>query len=824
MKVARAALYAATAMLVASPALAQDAASADAAPTATPPADATHDAAAEQFALFETYCIECHNFEEWAGGVAFDTMTADDIGVEAAVFEQAVRKLRGNLMPPPGNAQPDAAEVRSFISWMEGELDAHAAEHNAGYVPIHRLNRTEYAQAVKGLLGVEIDADTILPTEIEVEGFDNIAHALGTSPAFLDQYLGAARQAARMAVGDPTGKMTQVTYRDVGNQYAHLAGAPLGTRGGITETHNFPADGEYRFTLLDVDAGLYPRAFELETTLYMLVDGVEVFSTELGGPDDLELIDRGGADARAVIQDRVANIPVNLTAGVHEIAFTFLDRSRPLSDDSNSGGGGGGFGGGLRAPRLIDGFTIEGPFNSTGVSQTASREKIFVCMPETAADERPCAEDIARNLATRAFRRPATQADVDAVMPFYEASRGNGGNFDTGVEQIVTAILASPDFLYRTVTPPEDVDAPVFALDDLELASRLSFFLWSQNPDEQLIEIAAGDELSDPETMQAQVERMLQDPRAEALVRNFALQWLNLDELDSVDPDPARYPGFNDDMRENFATEIEMFLASILLEDRSVLDLMTADHTFVNEALARHYDIEGVYGPQFRRVTLENEARHGLLGKGAFQLRTSYGDRTSPVLRGAWVLEKLMGTPPTPPPPGVETDLTQNDGETPLTIRARLEQHRADASCNSCHGVIDPIGLALENFDVTGQWRDVDRFAGQPIDASTVLPNGVPVTGVIDLRNEMMKQPDRFAQAVTEKLMMYALGREVEAHDMPEVREILRDAKADDYRFSSLVMGVVNSDAFRMQARPEETAEAAEETQEAALNTSAAAQ
>jgi hypothetical protein len=497
-----------------------------------------------------------------------------------------------------------------------------------------------------------------------------------------------------------------------------------------------------------------------------------------------------------------------VNAGVHEVIVTFIERSRAATDEPIFGFtpyGGFSFRGQMRVPRVIGGIQVVGPFEPTGLSRTASREKIFVCEPESADEERACAERITANLARRAFRRPVGEDDIDRLMPFYEAARSGPGGFDAGIEQMVTAVLASPDFLYRAIAPPQDLgDGQLHALDDLELASRLSFFLWSQGPDDELLELAAAAKLRDPDVIDVQVERMLADPRAATLVTSFALKWLNLDELESVDPDDRLFPEFSDELREDFAAEIELFLSSILLEDENVQGLLTADHTYLNERLARHYGITPVRGPQFRRVTLENEARWGLLGKGAMLLRTSYGDRTSPVLRGAWVLEKLMGTPPTPPPPNVETDLSTPAGERPKTVRARLEQHRVDQSCNACHGVIDPYGLALENFTVTGQWREFDTDAGAPIDARTVLSSGVAVSGPVELRRALLSRPDQFVQALTQKLMMYALGRELEYHDMPQVRAIVRRAARSDYRFSAIVSGIVGSDAFRMQAQPHE--------------------
>jgi hypothetical protein len=763
--------------------------------------------------MLQGYCVECHSAAEYAGNVSFEGLTPESIHAKPEVFEAAVRKLRGRLMPPPGNPQPDQTRIDSFVSWLETAIDEGSREQRAGYVPIQRLNRTEYAASVKDLLGVDIDAAQFLPMEIEVDGFDNIAAALSVSPAFLEQYVSVARTAARLAVGQTQPKVASAYYPPPGgDQDDYVDGLPLGTRGGTRFEHNFPADGEYRLNVTDLDVGLYPRSLESEHTLVVLLDRTEVFRAKLGGEEDLALVDVGGAPARAQLMERFSNIPVHVTAGVHEIIVTFIERSRAATEDMIYGFtpyGGFSFTGKMRVPRVIGGIEVEGPFAPTGVSRTASRQKIFVCTPETAAEERPCAERIAANLAQRAFRRPVSREDIDLLMPFYDAGRSTAGGFDAGVEHLVTAVLASPDFLYRAVAPPEDAQPGVaFPLTDLELASRLSFFLWSQGPDEELLTVAASGELGETDVLERQVRRMLADPRAQALVTGFALRWLNLDELQAVEPDDRLFPGFTDELRADFAAEIELFLRSVLLEDDAdVRTLLTADHTFLNERLARHYGIDSVRGPQFRRVTLADEHRKGLLGKGAVLLRTSYGDRTSPVLRGAWVLEKLMGTPPAPPPPNVETDLSTPAGEKPKTIRARLEQHRESPSCNGCHGVIDPYGLALENFTVTAQWREFDEAAGAPIDASTALPGGMRIEGPVELRAALLRRPDQFVQALTQKLMMYALGRELEAHDMPQVRRVVRSAAKNDYRFSAIVAEIVNSDAFRLQSLPQDSTE-----------------
>jgi hypothetical protein len=761
----------------------------------------------EQWAALKSYCVDCHSGAEAAGNVVLEGVAAAEIPESAELFEHVIRKLRGHLMPPPGNPQPDRALVDSFVAWAESSIDRESNAPVAGHVPAQRLNRTEFAASVKDLLGVEIDAKEFLPTEIEVDGFENIAAALSVSPAFLEQYLSVARTVARLAVGEPVPKLSNVYFPPPADrdQDEYVDGLPLGTRGGMSFTHNFPADGEYRFNITDLDVGLYPRALETEHTLVMLVDRNEVFRAKLGGEADLALVDKGGAPARAELMQRFADIPVNVTAGVHEVVITFIERARASTDEPVGGFvqyGGFNFQGEMRVPRVIGGIKVDGPFNSTGVSRTASRQKIFVCSPETAADERPCAERIATQLARRAYRRPVTDADVTRLMPFYEAGRKTSGGFDAGVEQLVTAVLASPDFLYRAIAPSADESGAPHALSSLELASRLSFFLWSQGPDDELLELAAKGKLEDRGVMEDQVQRMLADPRAAALVTNFATKWLNLDELNSVVPDEQLFPEWSDGLREDFATELDLFLRHVLLGDKNVQELLTSHDTFLNERLADHYGIRGIHGPQFRPITVTDEARVGLLGKGATLLRSSYGDRTSPVLRGAWVLDKLMGTPPTPPPPNVVTDLTQPAGEAPKTMRVRLERHRADPTCRGCHGVIDPYGLALENFTVTGQWRDVDAQAQEPIDATTVLPNGIAVDGPIALRQALLERPDQFVQAFTQKLMMYALGRELEYYDMPQVRAIVREAAGDDYRFSALVAGIVTSDAFRLQAVP----------------------
>jgi hypothetical protein len=788
-------------------------------------------------AMLNTYCVTCHNTRLKTGGLTLDggvldRLNAQSAGDDAQVWEKALRKLRGHQMPPPGSPQPPQKDVDSFVAWMENTLDAaagdpHAKSPKAGYVPIQRLNRTEYAASVKALLGVDVNPKEVLPQDVQVEGFDNIAEALSVSPAFLDQYVNAARHIAQLAVGNPNPRVSSVKYTIAANQNPDDP-PPPGTRGGIKFKHNFPVDGEYRITLNDLEVGPYSNSLERENTVVIMIDGRIVFRKSIGGAADLSLADRKAGTGRAQVMERFSKIPVAVKAGVHDVVIAFVDRSHvETGENLEKLQGYGGLTGGAAAPdrmaHLLDGVVVAGPFNPTGVSITPSRALIFVCDPGVAERKRAqsvsatarnpkegsqpqtnaetaCARRITENLARRAFRRPVTTEDMNRLMPFYETERHNGGTFDQGVEQIVAAVLVSPQFLYRSIRGLKGAKPDnEFALTDLELASRLSFFLWNTGPDEELLTLASANGLTRPGVMEKQVRRMLADPKASSLVTSFAMKWLNLTTLDQVAPDPKLFPSFDEQLRRDFSTEAEAFIGSLFSEDRSVVELLTADHTFLNDRLARHYGIPNVAGPQFRRVTLTNPERFGLLGKAAVELRTSYGDRTSPVLRGAWVLDKLNGTPPTPPPPDTATDLSQKAGEPPKTVRARLEQHRDKAICRMCHGVIDPTGLALENFDAIGQWRTMDKEANVPIDAATVLPTGVAINGVVELRAQLVARPEVFARTVTERLLMYAVNRQLEYFDMPQVRAIVRTAAKDNYKLSSIVLGIVNSDAFRKQ-------------------------
>jgi hypothetical protein len=772
------------------------------------PANQTGQHPESQWSTIQLYCFGCHNEGVRAGNLFLDQLSAESVPEHPEIFEKVVRKLRGRQMPPPGIDQPSQQEVDALVSWLESTLDKSGKAHLAGRVPVQRLNRTEYANAVKDLLAVEIDPNQYLPADIAVEGFNNIAAALTVSPAFLEQYVNVARVVSRMAVGKPVPEVVKASFPPpaTGDQDGYVDGMPLGTRGGTRFEYTFPADGEYRVTISDLDFGLYPRGVENETTVVVLIDRKEVVREKVGGDADRAFVDRGGgAPAGAKLMERFANIPVQVTAGVHEVVVTFIERSRVATDDLIAGGtqySGFAFKGYLRLPRLIGSIQVVGPYAATGPTRTPSREKLFICKPEVPEQERACAQRITTDLAGRAFRRPVTKDDVVGLMAFYDAGREGSGGFNAGIEQMVTAVLVSPDFLYRGIARPQK-DAKFYALSDLELASRLSFFLWKRAPDDELLKLANKGELRRPGVLDAQVRRMLAAPQAETLVTDFALRWLDLLEVDKFEWDKQIFPEFSAELRQDVSTEIDLFLRSILLEDKNVEELLTADYTFLNEKLARHYGITTVHGVQFRRVHLEDENRYGLLGKGAVLLHTSYGNRTSPVVRGAWVLDKLRGTPPAPPPPNVVTDLSTPPGAQPKTMRAMLEQHRANPTCNMCHGVIEPHGLPLEHFTVTGQWRDVDWQANAPIDSKVTMPGGKEIEGPADLRRVLLGRPGQFVQALTTKLMMYALGREVAPYDMPQVRAIVHDAAKNDYRFSSLVAGIVSSDAFGMQAQEE---------------------
>ena len=767
-----------------------------AAPTAR--SAATDSGHASGWSLLGKYCSECHNTEDWAGGVAFDTMTEDDIPDNIDVMEKVVRKLRSQQMPPGGHKMPDKDTRASFISWMEGRLDAAGAAHkDPGYVGLHRLNRKEYANAVRDLLGIEINPAELLPRDEPREGFDNIAAALQVTPSFLDQYISAARQVVVQAMGNKDALPAGTTYRAQrpSTQIFHQDGLPLGTRGGIAVDHNFPADGEYVLNIANMAQALWVYNMEFRNDLVVTLDGRLLYETHIGGEDDMKAIDQKQDPAVEAINKRLKNIRFTAPAGVHRFVVAFRHRTFAESEDRLQMYAPGG--GNDRVLRVTS-FEIRGPFNATGVGMTPSRKHIFTCYPQSAAEETPCAKQVIGTIARRAFRRPVTDRDLQGLMKFYEAGRAEAG-FDAGVRRALTAVLAHPDFLFRTEEPAKEL-APgtIYAIDDLALASRLSFFLWSSIPDDQLLDVAVAGKLHQPEELKRQVRRMIADPRSLTLARNFGSQWLNLTKLPEISPDPAIFPYASgaSDLRDDFVQEITLFMDDIFRNDRSVLELLSSPYTFVNERLALHYDINSVRGDQFRKIRLTDSSRFGLLGKGGVLMASAYPNRTSPVLRGAYVLERIMGTPPPLPPPAVEALPETASGGKAATVRERLELHRQKPQCHSCHSAIDPIGFTLEGFDATGKARSIDRFARTAIDTMGELPDGTTVRNPDELRNALLADPVPFVQNFTERLIMYALGRVIEAHDMPFVRQIVRDSAADNYQFATLVTNLVTSDEF----------------------------
>jgi hypothetical protein len=765
--------------------------------------------AAPSRALIDSYCISCHNQRTKTADLALDTLSVDDVSAHAEVWEEVVRKLRGGLMPPAGVRRPPQAEVDAFVRSLEQALDQAAlANPNPGRVALHRLNRVEYANAIEDLLGVRVDAAALLPKDDEADGFDNVASVLTVSPSFLEQYISAARVVTNLALGNRAQRAVSITYRPARgtDQTQRVEGLPLGTRGGLIVQHLFPADGEYKLNINGLAGAGYVRGMEYVHTLVVLIDGVKVFQGRIGGEEDIKAIDQRQAAAVADINGRFQSIPLTVTAGPHKIGVTFTARTFAESDDVL-----GSFKPGALEDRIVRVGSVEvlGPFNPSGLSDTPARQRVFVCRPASAKgagaagpptrDEETCASKIFANLAHRAFRRPVTPQDLEAPLAFYKAARQNA-DFEAAIREALPAILASPKFLYRSERTPATVKAgTTHRVSDFELASRLAFFLTGRAPDGQLLAAAGKGGLGQPKAVEAQIRRLLATPQANSLITSFAFQWLKLRALDDVDPDAILFPNFDESLREAFKREVELFVESVFREDRSVLDLLTADYTFVNERLALHYGIPDVRGTRFRRVTLADQNRFGLLGKGGVLTVTSYANRTAPVLRGAWILENLMGTPPAAPPPDVEGFPENKDGEKAKSVREIMEMHRAKPSCASCHGIMDPLGFALENFDAIGEWRSTDRWAAAPIDAAGKLVDGTSVGGPVDLRKALMRRPDQFVQTMTEKLMTYGLGRSVEYYDMPAVRQIVRDAARDNYRFSSIVIGIVKSAPFQMR-------------------------
>ena len=776
---------------------------------AADPAPADHGDVAG-WALLGKYCTECHNAEDWAGGVAFDTMDEAQIADNIDVLEKTVRKLRSQQMPPGGHKMPDKTTRAQFIGWLEGRLDKVGEEHkDPGHVGLHRLNRKEYANAVRDLLGIEIDPADILPLDEPREGFDNIAAALQVTPSFLDQYIAAARTVVVQALGNKDALPAGTTYRaqKPSTQLFHQDGLPLGTRGGIAVDHNFPADGEYVLNIANMAQALWVYNMEFRNDLVVTLDGKLVYETSIGGEEDMKAIDQKQDPAVEAINKRLKNIRFNAKAGVHRFVVAFRHRSFAESEDRlqmyTPGGGND------RVLR-VNSFEIRGPFNATGVSMTDARKHVFSCYPKSAAEEAPCAKQVIGSVARRAFRRPVTEHDVSGLMRFFEAGRAES-DFDAGIRRSLTAVLAHPDFLFRSDQPSGDdlsVSHPpgtLYRIDDLALASRLSFFLWSSLPDDQLLEVAATGKLHEPEELKRQVKRMIADPRSATLAKNFGSQWLNLTKLPEITPDPAIFPYASGagDLREDFVQEITLFMDDIIRADQSVLDLLTSPYTFVNERLALHYDINTVRGDQFRKIKLADSSRFGLLGKGGVLMTSAYPNRTSPVLRGAYVLERIMGMPPPIPPPAVEALPATNADKKPATVRELLEVHRQKPQCFSCHAAIDPIGFVLEGFDATGKSRRIDRFARTAIDTMGELPDGTKVRNPDELRAALLADPAPFVQNVTERLLMYALGRVIEAHDMPFVRDIVRRSGADNYKFSTLITNIVLSDDFTKAVVPE---------------------
>jgi hypothetical protein len=767
----------------------------------------------KDWAFIDKYCSSCHNSTDWAGELALDVLDTQNVAADGDVWEEVVRKLRGALMPPSSDPQPSPEERMAFIHSMEATLDqALTADPEPGSVVLHRLNRREYANAIRELLDLEVEAEALLPRDDLSGGFDNVAEVLKVSPSFLEQYFAAAREVSIQAVGNPRARATGRVYPGnlAAQQYVNRPGLPLGTRGGLVIEHYFPADGDYELTISGLVGGGYVWGVADEYTVVVTLDGERVFQAQLGGKDDLRAVDVQQAVGIAAIDARFKDIRFKARAGTHRVGVTFKQKTAAEHIDTlhafnpvlgmAQNHSGAAFSDG---PRLAN-VEIRGPIEKTGVSETPSRRKLFVCYPQSEAEETACAKQIFARLAKRAFRQPVDDEDIAGAMQFFAEGRKDG-TFDDGIQKGVMAILSSPRFLFRAHTPPEGAKpGEVYRLSDLELATRLSFFLWSSLPDEQLIDLAAAGRLKDPKVLESEVRRMLRDPRARTMVEQFTARWLNVDGLDLVNTDTLLFPDFTDDLIPAFKRELYEFVWSVLGEDRNVIDLMTADWTFLNERLALHYGIPGIRGGEFRKVKLEQDYRRGLLGKGAILTATSYANRTSPVVRGAWVLEHLMGTPPAAPPPGVEQFPESEEGGEQLTVRLRLERHRATKGCAGCHDVIDPVGIALENYNAVGQWREKDIDAGERIDAGGRLADGTEVNGVAALRDYIASRPDLFVHTLAENLLIYALGRPVKHYDMPLIRQLVRDAAKHDYRFSALVLGIVSSQAFQYDKVPEE--------------------
>lgn len=790
---------------------------------AASPQASTPQAGSQYNAVVGRYCLTCHNEKLKTADLVLSKVDVSNPSADPQVWEKVAHKLRSRAMPPVGAPRPDNATYDSFAAYLETELDrSAAAKPNPGRPAIHRLNRSEYTNAVRDLLALEIDSAAILPADESSNGFDNLGEGLTVSPMLLERYMSAAGKIGRMAMGDASTPPVFETYeipQFLMQDERMGEDLPFGSRGGVAIRHYFPADGEYDIKIkLTRDMRDRIRGLGEQHDLDVRLDGVRihrftvggerkgksapVFSTAELGDSEQESYEHGADDnleirfaaksGTRLVQVAFVQAPVEPEGAL--MAVNSKPDSLPHMNRTDyveyKGGN----------PSVFS-VAIGGPYDPKGVSETASRRKIFLCHPAGPKDEEACSRKILSTLAHRAYRRPLVDDDIQTLMGFYKTGRKTKGGFEAGIEMALERILVGPEFLFRIERDPAGT-APdsAYRIGDLELASRLSFFLWTSIPDEQLLDLAERGKLKDSEMLQQQVRRMLADSRSKALVTNFADEWLYLRNLKSVKPDPDAFPEFDENLRESFQKETELFFESIMREDRSVIDLLDAKYTFLNERLARHYGIPNIYGSHFRRVELSDGQRGGLLGQGSVLTVTSYANRTSPTIRGKWVLENILGSPPPPPPPNVPS-LKDNKDTQALTMRQRMEQHRANPVCAGCHARMDPLGFALENFDGLGHWRSAD--GGNRIDPSGVLPDGAKFQGPAGLRQVLLSKRDEFAETVTEKLLTYALGRPVEYYDQPAVRAILHEAAANDYRWSSLVMGIVRSTPFQMRKSTE---------------------
>ncbi len=770
-------------------------------------AESPHEQLTDQWSLLDEYCMECHSLDEFRGGLALEGMGPEAVLDSPEVFEEVLRKLKIRAMPPRDQPQPSVQERAQFVSALESTLDAAAAENPyAGTTTIHRLNRAEYTNAIRDLLGVDVDLTELLPSDGGDFGFDNIGELLRTSPMLLDRYMSVGLKVADLALGNPDASLSATTYTipfDT-TQEQHLAGFPLGTRGGVRATHYFPADGEYVFSARPLQ-GVAEGYFGIEGhdkphEFLVYIDGAVVYSSEIGGAEQHAISVKGFNDVIPIVDQKLTSPRIAVTAGPHEVVFTWRERVtaeqnswEPTLRDSleihNPSG----------MPRLEKAM-VAGPYVATGVSNMAPRQQIMVCQPTAATEEEACAREVLTNLARKAFRRSVTEDDIAAPLAFYNDERASGADFDQGMRVAIARMVVSPFFLFRVETDaPDGAPGSDHAVDGVALASRLSFFLWSSAPDEELLEQAEGGELEDSAERESQVQRMLNDPRSDAFVENFVGQWLQLRNLEKMArPALLMFPDFDDNLRKSFRQETEMLFAYVLRENRPVHELLTADYTFVDERLARHYGIEGVTGALFRKVHVADENRRGLLGHGSILALTSATSRTSPIMRGKFILTEFWNNPPPAAPATVPALEASAPTDRPSTVREQLERHRADPACAVCHNVIDPVGFALENFDVDGSWRERTR-EGLAIDTSGILLDGTPADGPQALREALLKDPELFASTVTEKMMVYALGRGLDARDRPVVRAIVRNSAQHDYSLLSIVLGVIDSYPFLMR-------------------------